>query len=102
MASPHSDVRDNRDPAASIWHRAAIIRSSPESGRLQAADTVLIGQGATNETRLRFFQCRFNAIANTAGLTVTGVAIIQRRRGSSLGHTFDTQNNYELQNYTFA
>ena len=65
---------------------------------LQVSDTVLLGM-TVNETRLQYFRSASQMIANSTApqLQVLGAF---NGGGSQFGRTFDTQNNFELQNYT--
>jgi hypothetical protein len=92
----HSDVRDNGIGAFDLASRG--YHSQFTNQTVQAADTVLIGK-AVNETRFQYFRSATQAIANTAAPT-TQVLQSFNDGGATLGRTFDTQNNYELQNYT--
>jgi hypothetical protein len=92
----HSDVRDNGIGAFDLASRG--YHSQFTNQTVQAADTVLIGK-VVNETRFQYYRSATQAIANTAAPTIQ---VLQSFNGggATLGHTFDTQNNYELQNYT--
>lgn len=92
----HSDVRDNGVGAFDLPSRG--YHSQFTNQTVQAADTVLIGH-AVNETRFQYYRSATQAVANTAG---PAIQVLQSFNdgGASLGRTFDTQNNYELQNYT--
>lgn len=65
---------------------------------VQAADTVLIGP-AVNETRFQFYRSASRAVADNSGPALMVLGSFNDG-GANVGHTFDTQNNYELQNYT--
>lgn len=58
----------------------------------------MIGK-AVNETRFQFYRSATQEIANA---NVPTIQVLQwfNEGGASVGHTFDTQNSYELQNYT--
>ena len=64
----------------------------------QITETAVLG-AAVNETRFQFFRSAIdrNAFNNTPEIQVLGAF---DDGGASLGTGFDTQNNYELQNYT--
>ncbi len=65
---------------------------------VQAADTVVTGS-TVNETRFQYYRNASEWTANTdgAGVQVLGAF---NGGGSTLGHSLDTQNSFELQNYT--
>ena len=62
------------------------------------SETALVA-GAVNETRFQYYRSATQAIANSLN-PATLVLQSFNGGGSALGRTFDTQNNYELQNYT--
>src|SRR5579863_3260204 len=92
----HSDVRDNGIGAFDLISRG--YHSQFTNQTVQAADTALIGR-AVNETRFQFYRSATQAIANNSG---PAVMVLQSFNdgGANVGRTYDTQNNYELQNYT--
>jgi hypothetical protein len=92
----HSDVQQNGVGAFDLSSRAYHTQFTNTTA--QAADTIVIGQ-AVNETRFQFFRSASQAIANNSA---PAVMVLQSFNdgGASVGQTFDTQNNYELQNYT--
>ena len=92
----HSDVRDNGIGGFDLTSRG--YHSQFTNQTVQAADTALIGT-AVNETRFQFYRSATQAIANSPS---PAILVLQSFNGggSALGRTFDTQNSYELQNYT--
>jgi hypothetical protein len=92
----HSDVRDSGIGGFDLASRAYHFQFTNQT--VQAADTVVLG-AAINETRFQFYRSATQSIANslTPALLVLGSF---NGGGSSAGRTFDTQNSYELQNYT--
>ncbi|MBZ5723922.1 MAG: carboxypeptidase-like regulatory domain-containing protein [Acidobacteriia bacterium] len=92
----HSDVRDGGIGGFDLASRG--YHSQFTNQTVQAAGTVLLGK-AVNETRFQFYRSATQAIANTAA---PAIQVLQSFNGggATLGRTFDTQNNYELQNYT--
>ena len=92
----HSDVRDNGIGGFDLTSRG--YHSQFTNQTVQAADTALIGT-AVNETRFQFYRSATQAIANSLS---PAMLVLQSFNGggSALGRTFDTQNSYELQNYT--
>ena len=92
----HSDVQDNGIGAFDLVSRG--YHSQFTNQTVQAAETVLIGK-AVNETRFQYYRSASQSIANTADPTIQVLQSFNDG-GATLGHTFDTQNSYELQNYT--
>ncbi|MGA3324376.1 MAG: carboxypeptidase-like regulatory domain-containing protein [Terriglobia bacterium] len=92
----HSDVQDNGIGGFDLASRGYHTQFTNQT--VQATDTVLIGR-AVNETRFQCFRSATQALANSPG---PAVMVLQSFNdgGANVGHTYDTQNNYELQNYT--
>jgi len=65
---------------------------------LQAADTMVLGT-TVNETRFQYFRASSELTANAAAPAVLVLGAFNGG-GSTVGHTLDTQNSFELQNYT--
>lgn len=66
---------------------------------LQIVETAVLSSKVINETRLQIFRENSEETANTLapGVTVSGSF---SGGGAQIGHTIDTENHYELQNYT--
>jgi hypothetical protein len=64
----------------------------------QLAETAVVGSGI-NETRFQFYRTSGSKIASTLSPEVQVLGSFTGG-GSQLGRSFDTQNSYELQNYT--
>ncbi len=92
----HSDVGDNGAGGFNLASLGYHTRFTNQT--VQAADTVIIGQ-AVNETRFQYYRSASQSIANTAGPLVQVLQSFSDG-GATLGRSFDTQNYYELQNYT--
>ena len=92
----HSDVRDNGIGGFDLISRG--YHSQFTNQTVQAADTLLIGT-AVNETRFQFFRSASQSLANSLS---PAVLVLQSFNGggSQLGNSYDTQNSFELQNYT--
>jgi hypothetical protein len=92
----HSDVRDNGVGGFDLASRGYHTQFTNQT--VQAADTILIGS-AVNETRFQYYRSATQAIANSSG---PAVMVLQSFNdgGANVGRNYDTQNNYELQNYT--
>jgi hypothetical protein len=92
----HSDVRDNGIGGFDLVSRG--YHSQFTNQTVQAAETVLVGR-AVNETRFQYYRSATQAIANSTGPTIQVLQAFNDG-GATLGRTFDTQNSFELQNYT--
>lgn len=65
---------------------------------VQATETAVLGN-SINETRFQYFRSANERIAKTQGPEIQVLGSFTGG-GSPLGHAFDTQNSFELQNYT--
>ena len=92
----HSDVRDNGIGGFDLISRG--YHSQFTNQTVQAAETILIGH-AVNETRFQYYRSATQAIANSPDPTVQVLQSFNSG-GNTVGRTFDTQNNFEMQNYT--
>jgi hypothetical protein len=92
----HSDVRDNGIGGFDLASRG--YHSQFTNQTVQAADTALIGS-VVNETRFQYYRSATQAIANSSSPAKLVLQSVNEG-GSTLGRTFDTQNSYELQNYS--
>jgi hypothetical protein len=92
----HSNVGDNGVGGFSLASLGYHTQFTNQT--VQAADTVTIGQ-AVNETRFQYYRSASQSIANATGPLVQVLQSFSQG-GATLGRSFDTQNNYELQNYT--
>ncbi len=92
----HSDVQDNGIGGFNLTSEG--YHSQFTNTTVQAADTILIGT-AVNETRFQFYRSATQSIANSVD---PSLQVLQSFNGggSPVGRSFDTQNSYELQNYT--
>ena len=92
----HSDVRDNGIGGFDLVSRG--YHSQFTNQTVQAADTVLLGS-VVNETRFQFYRSATQALAISLS---PAILVLQSFNGggTALGRTFDTQNSYELQNYS--
>src|SRR5262249_28783553 len=92
----HSDVMDNGIGGFDLVSRG--YHSQFTNQTVQAAETAVIGT-IVNETRFQYYRSATQSIANTSGSSLQVLGSFNA--GSSpAGNTFDTQNSYELQNYT--
>jgi Carboxypeptidase regulatory-like domain len=92
----HSDVRDNGIGGFDLTSRG--YHSQFTNQTVQFSDTALIGR-TVNETRFQYYRSATQALANSLD-PATLVLQSFNGGGSALGHTYDTQNSYELQNYS--
>src|ERR1035437_464413 len=92
----HSDVPDNGIGGFDLISRG--YHSQFTNQTVQAADTALIGP-AVNETRFQYYRSATQALANSLSPAILVLQSVNGG-GTALGRTFDTQNSYELQNYT--
>jgi hypothetical protein len=65
---------------------------------VQLTETAVLGT-AINETRFQFFRSAVQRTADNSGPEIQVLGAFDSG-GASVGNGFDTQNNYELQNYT--
>ena len=65
----------------------------------QVSDTTVVGTHVINETRFQFYRVETSRIANTTGPEIQVLGSFNNG-GSTVGHGFDTENDYEWQNYT--
>jgi hypothetical protein len=92
----HSDVRDNGVGGLDLATRA--YHSQFTNQTAQAADTLV--RGATvNETRFQYYRSAVEQIADSLSPQIVVLGAFNGG-GSPFGSSFDTQNSYELQNYT--
>lgn len=66
---------------------------------LQLIETAVINTKVINETRFQLYHTEASELANNLLPTVTVVGAFNGG-GSQIGHSTDTENHYELQNYT--
>jgi hypothetical protein len=66
---------------------------------VQATETAVLGTSVINETRFQYFRDGSDTIANTLAPAIQVLGAFNGG-GAQVGRSFDTQNYYELQNYT--
>jgi hypothetical protein len=69
------------------------------SNTFQASETFTLGSNMINQARFQFYRIASSTLPNTPG-SETQVLGAFNRGGSQVGPIYDTQNNYEFQNYT--
>jgi len=68
------------------------------SNTFQASETATLGTHAVNEARFQFYRIASSTLPNTSGAQIQVLGAFNGG-GSQLGPVYDTQNNYELQDY---
>jgi len=66
---------------------------------LQVTETAVLGKNIINETRFQFFRTYGPNVANDLSSAIQVLGSFNGG-GAQVGHSFDTRNSYELQNYT--
>jgi len=92
----HSDVQDYGIGGFDLLSRGNHFQFTNQT--VQAADTAVLGT-AVNETRFQYYRAANQTIANSTG---PAILVLGSFNGgaSTNGRSFDTQNSFELQNYT--
>ena len=91
-----SDIRDGGIGSFDLLSRAYHFPSTNQT--LQATDTAVFGT-SVNETRFQFGRYSSEIIPNLQSPTIQVLGSFNGG-GAQTGHAFNTQNSYELQNYT--
>ena len=66
---------------------------------LQVTETAVLGASIVNETRFQYFRPTTTSQANTPGYAIQVLGSFNGG-GNPIGHSIDTQDNFEFQNYT--
>ena len=69
------------------------------SNTVQARETATLGSHTMNEARFQFYRIAASTLPNTPGSEIQVLGAFNGG-GSQLGPVYDTQNNFEFQNYT--
>jgi len=69
------------------------------SNTFQASETATLGSNTVNQARFQFYRIASSTLPNTPGSEIQVLGAFSAG-GSQLGPVYDTQNNYEFQNYT--
>jgi hypothetical protein len=93
----HSDVRDAGIGSFNLASRGIHTKSTNQT--LQITETTVVGATAINETRFQYLHNSGETIANSLTPALQVLASFNGG-GAQVGHSFDTRNSYELQNYT--
>jgi hypothetical protein len=91
-----SDIRDAGIGSFDLLSRAYHFPSTNQT--VQATDTAVFGT-SVNETRFQFSRYASEIIPNLQSPTIQVLGSFNGG-GAQTGHAFNTQNSYELQNYT--
>src|SRR5579863_2667493 len=91
-----SDIRDAGIGSFDLLSRAYHLPSTNQT--LQATDTAVFGT-SVNETRFQYGRYALEIIPNLQSPTIQVLGSFNGG-GAQTGHAFNTQNSYELQNYT--
>lgn len=92
-----ADIRDSGVGGLNLVSLSNHVHSL--SSTFQASETASIGNNTINEARFQFFRVVSSTLPNTAGSQMQVLGAFNGG-GSQLGPVYDTQNNYEFQNYT--
>jgi len=92
----HSDVRYGGIGGFNLISQESHVSYTDHTA--QITETAVIG-GNINETRFQFFRTAMQSIPNSLSPDIQVLGSFNGG-GSQNGHSFDTQNNFELQNYT--
>jgi hypothetical protein len=92
----HSDVRDGGIGGFNLISQGSHVSYTDHTAQIM--ETAVIG-GNINETRFQFFRTAMQSIPNSLSPEIQVLGSFNGG-GSQNGQSFDTQNNFELQNYT--
>ena len=70
-----------------------------DSQTVQLTETAVLGASVVNEARFQYYRPTILSEANSAGFALQVLGAFNGG-GAPIGHTTDTQNTYEFQNYT--
>ncbi len=92
-----ADIRDQGVGGFSLVSTG--LHNHSDSQTVQAANTIVLGANAVNETRFQFFRFDLSTLAEQPppSIQVLGSFI---GGGAPAGRSFNVENDYELQNYT--
>ncbi len=92
-----ADVRDSGIGSFNLISRGYHAQSNSQTA--QITETAALGASVVNETRFQFFRVEGSEIANSSGAAIQVLGAFNGG-GAQVGRSYDTQDNYELQNYT--
>src|SRR2546425_1377555 len=73
-------------------------RTTTTAHTVQATETAVFAENMVNELRFQFFRSSNQITPNTVGPTIQGLGAFNGGAAPA-GHSFDTQNNHEFQDY---
>src|SRR5205085_939203 len=91
------DVRNAGTGAFNLVSRG--YHNDARSQTVQVTETAVLNANTINETRFQYFRTYNVAQANTPGCALQVLGAFNGG-GNPIDHSTDTQNNYEVQNYT--
>src|SRR5260221_7952073 len=92
----HSDIRDAGIGAFNLISQGYHVRYTDQT--VQVTETAVIGKNV-NETRFQYYRTAMQMMANDLSPEIRVLGSFAGG-GSPNGRAFDTQNSFELQNYT--
>src|SRR5229473_6398785 len=92
----HSDIRDGGIGGFSLISQGYHVTYTDQT--VQMTETAVLGRNI-NETRFQYYRTANHMVSNSLDPEVQVLGSF-RGGGSQNGMSFDTQNNFELQNYT--
>jgi hypothetical protein len=92
----HSDIRDGGIGGFDLIPRGYHVAYTDQT--VQMTETAVLGRNI-NETRFQYYRTAIQTMANTLSPEIQVLGSFNGG-GSQKGISFDTQNNFELQNYT--
>jgi hypothetical protein len=92
-----ADIQDSGIGALNLVSRGEHAHSLSQT--VQATETAVLGTNVINETRFQFFRVDSSISSNDPGAAIQVLGAFNGG-GAQTGNSADTQNNYELQNYT--
>ncbi len=95
-ALTHSDIQDAGIGGFDLLSRGNHFESTNQT--VQAIETAVLG-AAINETRFQYFRSAYQTIPNTVAPEISVLGSFNDGSAQT-GPAYDTQNNFELQNYT--
>jgi hypothetical protein len=96
-AYSRDDVRDAGTGGFNLVSQG--FRYEAPSQTVQLTETAVLGASTINEMRFQYFRPETASLANSPGFAIQVLGAFNGG-GNPIGHSSDTQNNYEFQNYT--
>ena len=90
-----ADIADAGVGGFNLVSRAYDAKTTSQTA--QITETALLGSRTINETHFQFFRVKSSLIAKTPGASIQVLGAFNGG-GATVGSSFETQNNYELQN----